>query len=75
MFNADVRRATLEEDWEGKWFSIVARLFPNKLTFHGVRLDGWEGEASPVYRHRISIGTKCFLRKGVPTRYVMLTRF
>jgi hypothetical protein len=44
MFNADARTATLEEDWEGKWFTIVARLFPNKLTFKGVRLDGWETE-------------------------------
>lgn len=36
MFNAGARTATLEEDWEGKWFTIVARLCPNKLTFHGV---------------------------------------
>jgi hypothetical protein len=42
MFNAEARSTTLEEDWEGKWFTIVARLFPNKLTFHGVRLEGWE---------------------------------
>lgn len=34
MFNAEARLTTLEEDWEGKWFTIVARLFPNKLTFH-----------------------------------------
>ncbi|KAG7436218.1 hypothetical protein Forpi1262_v002018 [Fusarium oxysporum f. sp. raphani] len=38
MFNAGARTATLEEDWEGKWFTIVARIFPNKLTFHGVAL-------------------------------------
>jgi hypothetical protein len=44
MFNAGARTATLEDDWEGKWFTIVARLCPNKLTFHGVRLDGWETE-------------------------------
>ncbi|KAH7122202.1 hypothetical protein B0J13DRAFT_567146 [Dactylonectria estremocensis] len=44
MFNPGARTATLEEDWEGKWFTIVARLFPNKLTFHGVSLDGWETE-------------------------------
>jgi hypothetical protein len=44
MFNADARTVTLKEDWEGKWFSIVARLLPNKLTFYGVRLDGWEGD-------------------------------
>ncbi|EWZ28529.1 hypothetical protein FOZG_17742 [Fusarium oxysporum Fo47] len=44
MFNAGARTATLEEDWEGKWFTIVARIFPNKLTFHGVSLDGWETE-------------------------------
>ncbi|KAH7146778.1 hypothetical protein B0J13DRAFT_552622 [Dactylonectria estremocensis] len=31
---------------EGKWFTIVARVFPNKLTFYGVRLDGWETEDS-----------------------------
>jgi hypothetical protein len=42
MFNAEARPATLEEDWEGKWFSIVARVLPNKLAFQGVRLDGWE---------------------------------
>jgi hypothetical protein len=42
MFNADAKTATLEEDWEGKWFSIVARVLPNKLGFQGVRLDGWE---------------------------------
>ena len=44
MFNAGVRTATLEDDWEGKWFTIVARVCPNKLTFHGVHLDGWETE-------------------------------
>lgn len=44
MFNPGARTATLEEDWEGKWFTIVARLCPNKLTFHGVSLDGWETE-------------------------------
>jgi hypothetical protein len=44
MFNAKATTATLQEDWEGKWFSIVARLLPNKLTFRGVKLDGWEGE-------------------------------
>jgi hypothetical protein len=44
MFNAGARIATLEEDWEGKWFTIVARLCPNKLTFRGVRLDGWDIE-------------------------------
>ncbi|KAL6406056.1 hypothetical protein AUP68_10617 [Ilyonectria robusta] len=38
MFNPGARTATLEGDWEGKWFTIVARLFPNKLTFHGVAL-------------------------------------
>jgi hypothetical protein len=42
MFNTDARTATLGEDWEGKCFSIVARLFPNKLTFQGVRFNGWE---------------------------------
>jgi hypothetical protein len=42
MFNAEARPATLEQDWEGKWFSIVARVLPNKLAFQGVRLDGWE---------------------------------
>ena len=42
MFNAEARSTNLEEDWEGKWFTIVARLFPNNLTFHGVRLEGWE---------------------------------
>jgi len=44
MFNPEARTATLEEDWEGKWFTIVARLFPNKLIFDGVSLDGWETE-------------------------------
>jgi hypothetical protein len=44
IFNTEARTATLEEDWEGKWLSIVARLLPNKLTFQGVRLDGWETE-------------------------------
>jgi hypothetical protein len=44
MFNAAAKTATLEEDWEGKWFTITARLLPNKLTFVGVRLNGWEGE-------------------------------
>ena len=39
MFNAGARTTTLEEDWEGKWFTIVARLCLNKLTFYGVRLD------------------------------------
>lgn len=44
MFNPEARTATLEEGWEGKWFSIVARLLPNKLTFKGIALDGWETE-------------------------------
>jgi hypothetical protein len=44
MFNPDVRSETLEKDWEGKWFTIIARLFPNQLTFDGVSLDGWETE-------------------------------
>jgi hypothetical protein len=44
MFNPEARTADLEQNWEEKWFSIVARLFPNKLTFHGVNLDGWETE-------------------------------
>ena len=44
MFNAAVRTATLEDDWEGNWFTIVARLCPNKLTFHGVSMDGWDTE-------------------------------
>ncbi|KAH7124717.1 hypothetical protein EDB81DRAFT_860922 [Dactylonectria macrodidyma] len=38
IFNAGARTATLEEDWEGKWFTIVARLFPNKLTLYSVAL-------------------------------------
>jgi hypothetical protein len=42
MFNTDARTATLGEDWEGKGFSIVARLFPNNLTFQGVGFNGWE---------------------------------
>ncbi|KAK3374717.1 hypothetical protein B0H63DRAFT_496128 [Podospora didyma] len=42
MFNAGVRTATLEDDWEGKWLTIVARVCPNKLTFLGVHFDGWE---------------------------------
>jgi hypothetical protein len=42
MFNTGVRMATIEDDWEGKWFTITARVCPNKLTFHGVRLDGLE---------------------------------
>jgi len=46
MFNTEARKSTLQDDWEGKWFSIVARVFPNKLTFQGVNLDGWETEES-----------------------------
>jgi hypothetical protein len=42
MLNADAKTANLEEDWEGNWFSIVARVLPNKLGFQGVGLDGWE---------------------------------
>ena len=45
-FNTEAKIATLEEDWEGKWFSIVARLFPNKLTFQGVGFSGWETDES-----------------------------
>ncbi|KAK8121489.1 hypothetical protein PG999_005609 [Apiospora kogelbergensis] len=44
-FNANVRTATLEEDWEGKWFTITARVCPNQLSFQGVSLDGWDLEA------------------------------
>ncbi|EAQ88567.1 predicted protein [Chaetomium globosum CBS 148.51] len=46
MLNAEAKIETLEEDWEGKWFSIVARLFPNKLTFQGVGFSGWETDES-----------------------------
>ena len=46
MFNPGLRTTTLEQDWDGKWFTIVARLCPNKLTFRGVRLDGWETEGA-----------------------------
>jgi hypothetical protein len=49
MFNAGTRTTTLEEDWEGKWFTIVARLYPNKLTFRGVSFNGWDtGEGESV---------------------------
>jgi len=42
MFNAKVRTATIEDGWEGKWFTIVAWVCLNKLTFLGVCLDRWE---------------------------------
>lgn len=48
MFSAGVRTAAIEDDWEGKWFTIVARLCPNKLNFHGMTVDGWETDAQPV---------------------------
>ncbi|KAK4119390.1 hypothetical protein N657DRAFT_666663 [Parathielavia appendiculata] len=48
-------RTRKEDDWEGKWFSIVARLLPNKLTFHGVRLDGWEGEETEVVQVALAL--------------------
>jgi hypothetical protein len=69
MFNAEARTATLEEDWEGKWFSIVARLFPNKLTFHGVRLDGWETEETQSVQVALALP-----RDGGLTPYVLLLR-
>jgi hypothetical protein len=31
VFNTETRMATLKEDWDGKWFSIAAQLFPNEL--------------------------------------------
>lgn len=69
MFNAVARTATLEEDWEGKWFTIVARLCPNKLTFHGVSLDGWEiGETQSV---QVALALP---RDGGLTPYVLLRR-
>jgi hypothetical protein len=40
----DGHRGAEMESYVGKWFTITARLLPNKLTFVGVRLDGWEGE-------------------------------
>ena len=42
MFNTEPKATTLEEDWERKWFTITARLFPNKLAFEGVAVNGWE---------------------------------
>ncbi|EAQ84386.1 predicted protein [Chaetomium globosum CBS 148.51] len=42
MFNTEPKATTLEEDWEKKWFTIAARLFPNKLAFEGVAVNGWE---------------------------------
>jgi hypothetical protein len=70
MFNAEARTATLEDDWEGKWFTIVARLCPNKLTFYGVTLDGWEtGETQSV---QVALALP---RDGGLTPYVFLLTF
>jgi hypothetical protein len=66
MFNPEATTATLEEDWEGKWFSIVARLLPNKLTFRGVRLDGWEGEETGSVKVALALP-----RDGGLTPYVL----
>jgi hypothetical protein len=44
MFNTEAKETTLEKDWEGKWFLIVARLCPNKLTFQDIRLEDWKTE-------------------------------
>ncbi|KAH8755390.1 hypothetical protein F5883DRAFT_430760, partial [Diaporthe sp. PMI_573] len=48
MFSAGARPATLEEDWEGKWFTMISRICPNKLTFQGVRLDCWQDNSHAV---------------------------
>jgi hypothetical protein len=66
MFNAEAKRATLDEDWEGKWFSIVARLLPNKLTFHGVSLDGWERDETESVQVALALP-----RDGGLTPYVL----
>ena len=42
MFNLEAKYTTLAEDWEGKWYTIVARVCPNKLSFGSISLDGWE---------------------------------
>jgi hypothetical protein len=68
MFNAETKTASLEEDWEGKRFSIVARLLPNNLTFHGVRLDGWEGEETESVQVALALP-----RDGSLTPYVLST--
>jgi hypothetical protein len=67
MFNAEARTATLKEDWEGKWFSIVARLLPNKLTFHGVRLDGWEGDETESVQVALALPRDGGLTPYVPS--------
>ncbi len=70
MFSAEATQTTLEEDWEGKWFTIVARLCPNKLAFHGVRLDGWETEDTQSVRVALALP-----RDGGLTPYVSLCIF
>jgi len=68
MFNTVARTATLEDDWEGKWFTIIARLCPNKLTFHGVTLDGWEMEEIQSVQVALALP-----RDGGLTPYVLRT--
>ncbi|KAM0322094.1 hypothetical protein ACHAQA_009723 [Verticillium albo-atrum] len=54
-FNAEARTATLEDDWEGKWFTIAARVCPNKLTFHGMAVDGWETDDPPSVQYSLAL--------------------
>lgn len=66
MFNTEARTATLEEDWGGKRFSIVARLFPNKLTFEGVRFNRWEKDETQSVQVVLALP-----RDGALTPYVL----
>ncbi len=66
MFNSEAKAATLEKDWEGKWFTIIARLLPNKLTIRGVSLDGWETEET----HSVQVSL-ALPRDGGLTLYVL----
>ena len=55
-FNGDVRTSTLEEDWEGKWFAVTARICPNKLAFDGVDLVSCDlDNDGPAHTIRISL--------------------
>ncbi len=56
----------------GKWFTIIARVCPNKLTFHGVRLDGYDTEETRSVKVSLALPRDGGLTPYVLTRLVVL---
>ena len=66
MHNNQARSATLAEDWEGRWFTIIARVVPNRLRFEGVVALQGHDKLQDIYTGLI------LLRDGALIPYIPL---